>query len=64
MRAVSVMTGTGHVYLECAGQRSLDGLAAPFELLALDGYTWCADTAKCPAGFDAGPVLVRNRYSH
>ncbi len=58
--------GPGHAtcVIGKAGPRALDGLAAPFELLALDGYTWCADTAECPAGFDAGPVLVRNAYPH
>ena len=58
--------GPGHAtcVIEKAAPQALGRLAAPYELLALDGYAWCADAADCPPGFDAGPLLVRNRYSH
>ena len=59
-------SGPGHAtcVIDKAAPRSLDGLAAPYELLTLDSFAWCADAAECPAGFCAGPVLVRNCYSH
>ena len=39
----------------------LAGLAAAGELLALNGYAWCADTAGHLDALRAGPVLVRRR---